>query len=119
MDVEEVKKINLSSVANTNFEIFKYLKIGELNDHMLNIIIAEDRKLEFHLHENSDEMFYIIEGEMQIEFENKIVDLFQGDFIIIPKGVLHRPICKSLVKTLLIEKNGTLTKENTGGSYIT
>ena len=49
--------------------------------------------------------------------ENKFVDLNQGDFIIVPKGTLHRPVCKDKVKVLLIEKAGTLTKDNTGGTY--
>ncbi len=48
---------------------------------------------------------------------NKAVELKEGDFIIVPKGVKHRPVCNGLVKTLLIEKIGTLNKENTGGSY--
>ena len=40
-----------------------------------------------------------------------------GDFIIIPKGTRHRPVCKTLVKCLLIEKCGTLNKDNPGGTY--
>lgn len=111
------EKINLQASANSFSELFKYLKVGQLNDHMLNIIQAKDRTLDFHTHEESDEMFYIIEGKMQIEFKDKIVDLNQGDFIIVPKGVMHRPVCKELVKALLIEKTGTLTKDNTGGTY--
>jgi len=117
MDSKKIEKINLQSTANSFSELFKYLKVGELNDHMLNIIQPENRTLDFHVHNDSDEMFYIIEGCMQIEFENKIIDLKQGDFIIIPKGILHRPVCKNLVKALLIEKKGTLTKDNTGGTY--
>jgi Mannose-6-phosphate isomerase len=62
-------------------------------------------------------MFYVIEGKMQIEFEDHTVDLKTGDFIIIQKGTRHRPVCKALVKCLLIEKAGTLNKENTGGTY--
>jgi len=111
------EKVNLQTSANSFSELFKYLKLGQLNDHMLNIVQAKDRTLDFHTHEESDEMFYIIEGKMQIEFKDNIVDLNEGDFIIVPKGVMHRPVCKELVKALLIEKTGTLTKDNTGGTY--
>ncbi len=117
MSKKDIEKINLSSACDSITELFKYLKVGELNDHMLNIILAENRTLDFHIHEDSDEMFYVIEGRMQIEFEEKIVDLEAGDFIIVPKGVKHRPVCKTKVKSLLIEKKGNLTRENTGGSY--
>ena len=54
---------------------------------------------------------------MQIEFKDRIVDLNKGEFLIVPKGVMHRPVCTDLVKALLIEKIGTLTKDNTRGTY--
>ena len=77
----------------------------------------KNRTLDFHVHENSDEMFYCIEGEFDIEFEDGLIHLHEGDFIIIPKGIKHRPVCKALVKCLLIETEGTLNKDNTGGTY--
>ena len=112
-----IEKVNLSSSANTISELFQYLKVGELNDHTLNIVVAENRILDFHIHEESDEMFYVIEGKMHIEFDENLVELNVGDFLVVPKGKRHRPICKTLVKCLLIEKSGTLNKGNTGGIY--
>jgi len=112
-----IKKINLKEQVNSVKELFSYLKVGQLNNHMLNVLQAENRTLDFHVHEQSDEMFYCIEGEFAIEFNDGITYLSEGDFIIVPKGVLHRPVCKGLVKCLLIEAEGTLTKENTGGTY--
>ena len=111
------EKVNLKEKVNSVRELFSYLKIGQLNNHMLNVLQAENRTLDFHIHEESDEMFYCIEGEFDIEFHNGTVHLCEGDFVIVPKGVSHRPICKDLVKCLLIEIDGTLDKENTGGRY--
>ena len=116
-EIKNPEKINMKEAANSYSELFKYLKVGELNDHMLNIIQVENRTLDFHTHDDSDEMFYIIEGDMQLEFKDRIIDLVQDDFIIVPKGLSHRPVCKNPVKALLIEKAGTLTKDNTGGTY--
>lgn len=113
-----IKKINLKEQVNALDNLFEYKRIGTLNNHMLNVLQAEDRTLGFHTHDNSDEMFYCIEGEFDIEFEDGMTHLCEGDFIIIPKGTKHRPVCKSLVKCLLIEVEGTLNKENTGGTYI-
>ena len=112
-----INKINLKEQVNSVSELFQYLRIGTLNNHMLNVLQAENRTLDFHTHEQSDEMFYCIEGEFDIEFENGLTHLVEGDFIIIPKGVRHRPVCKSLVKCLLIELDGTLDETNTGGTY--
>ncbi len=108
-----ITKVNLKDKANSLDSLFTYLKVGKLNNHMLNVLQAENRTLDFHVHNNSDEMFYCIEGE----FEDGLAHLCEGDFIIIPKGIRHRPVCKSLVKCLLIEVEGTLNKSNTGGSY--
>jgi len=113
----DLKKVNLRSSADGMTEMFEYLRVGQLNDHMLNIVQAENRTLDFHIHAESDEMFYVIEGEMQIELSDRLVDLKTGDLLVIPKGVRHRPVCTNLVKVLLIEKMGTLTRDNTGGTY--
>ena len=112
-----IKKINLEKSANSVCKLFEYLKIGTLNNHILNVLQAENRTLDFHVHVNSDELFYCIEGEFDIEFEDGLIHLLEGDMIIIPKGTLHRPVCKELVKCLLIEIDGTLNNENTGGTY--
>jgi len=112
-----VNKINLSDEVNSVQALFEYKRIGSLNGQMLNVLQAESRTLDFHVHEQSDEIFYCIEGEFDIEFDDGLTHMCKGDLIIIPKGVRHRPVCKGLVKCLLIEKEGTLTDQNTGGTY--
>jgi len=109
--------VNLKDKVNSVPDLFSYLCVGQLNDHTLTVLQAKNRVLDYHIHEKSDEMFFCIEGEFDIEFVDGIMHLCEGDFIIIPKGTSHRPICKELVKCLLIEINGTLTRENTGGTY--
>jgi len=112
-----IRKINLLEKANSVSELFQYLEVGHLNNHVLNVLQAEDRTLDFHIHEDSDELFYVIEGSFAIESEDGLVPLNQGDMIVVPKGTLHRPVCTELVKCLLIELDGTLNEANTGGSY--
>ena len=112
-----VNKVNLQESINNVSGLFQYLEIGKLNDHVLNVLQAENRTLDFHVHEKSDELFYVIEDTFDIELNNDVITMEQGDIIIIPKGVRHRPICKSLAKCLLIELDGTLNSENTGKTY--
>lgn len=112
-----IEKINLKERVNSIEQLFEYRRVGTLNNHMLNVLQAENRTLDFHIHENSDEMFYCIEGEFEIETEDSLIHLSEGDLVIIPKGTKHRPVCKSLVKCLLIEEEGTLNRDNTGGAY--
>jgi mannose-6-phosphate isomerase-like protein (cupin superfamily) len=110
-------KINLSERVNAVGELFRYTEVGRLNGNVLNVLQAENRTLDFHVHERSDELFYVIEGAFEIELDDGLVPLSQGEMIIIPKGIRHRPVVRELVKCLLIELDGTLTIDNTGGTY--
>jgi len=112
-----INKVNIKNAVDNAQGLFQYVEIGKLNNHILNVLQAENRTLDFHIHEKSDELFYVIEGKFDIEVDDGIITLEQGDLIIIPKETRHRPICKSLVKCLLIELDGTLNNENTGGTY--
>lgn len=112
-----IEKVSLKETVNSIDSLFSYLRVGTLNHHMLNVLQAEKRTLDFHVHESSDELFYCIDGEFDMEFDDGLTHLREGDFIIIPKGTRHRPVCTSLVKCLLIEAEGTLDRSNTGGTY--
>ena len=112
-----IEKINLKEQADNIKYLFEYRKVGAINGNMLNVLQAENRTLDFHVHDESDELFYCIEGEFDIEFDDGMTHLCQGDIIIIPHGTRHRPVCKGLVKCLLMELEGTLNKSNTGGTY--
>ncbi|HCW53123.1 MAG TPA: hypothetical protein DG753_05170 [Clostridium sp.] len=68
-----IKKVNLKESVNEIQDLFQYLRVGKLNNHMLNVLKAENRTLDFHIHNNSDEMFYCIEGEFDIEFDDGMV----------------------------------------------
>ena len=110
-----LEKVNLLQAAN-GAGLFEYLNVGQLNGHTLSILQAENRTLDFHVHEQSDELFYVIEGQFDIELEDGLVPLVQGDLLIVPKGTLHRPVVTSRVKCLLMELDGTLDAGNTGGA---
>lgn len=111
-----MKAINLKEEAS-KIDKHQYKVIGKVNDHQFTLIKAKDRKLDFHSHPDSDEVFLIVEGRMKLEFKDKILELKAGEMCIVPKGVVHRPVCETDVTTLLIEKDGTLTPANTGGKY--
>jgi mannose-6-phosphate isomerase-like protein (cupin superfamily) len=110
------QKVNLPDAVNSG-KLYEYKEVGKINGQMLNVVKVADRTLDFHVHENSDEAFYVIEGEFALEFDDGLVQLKDGDLLIVPRGVRHRPICKSLVKILLIDMSGALNNENSGGTY--
>ena len=112
-----MEKINLKSAATAIDKLYTYAKVGFLNGHVLSVVNVENRTLDFHVHENSDELFYVIEGGFHLETDTDMTEVNEGEFIIVPRGVRHRPIVKSLSRFLLIELEGTLNKENNGDSY--
>lgn len=110
-------KINLLAEANKVNQLYVYEKVGRLNGHTLSVVNVENRTLDFHVHEDSDELFYVLEGSFQLETKDGLTRVDEGECIIVPKGVLHRPVVKSLTRFLMIELEGTLNKENSGDLY--
>lgn len=109
--------INLLNAVNETEGLYLYRSVGSLNRHVLSVVQVENRTLDFHVHEESDELFYVVEGQFQLETETGIYQVRAGEFIIVPKGTRHRPVVKTLAKFLMIELAGTLNKENSGELY--
>lgn len=84
--------------------------IGELNEQYVKIAKLKGEFV-WHSHENEDEMFFVIKGHLIIEFRDKTENLKAGDYIIIPKGIEHKPIADEEVHVMLYEPKSTI---NTG-----
>lgn len=112
-----LSKVNLKEEVDALKELYVYKKLGALNGHILSVVQVADRTLEFHIHETSDELFYVIEGEFALETEEGLLELKAGEFVIVPKGTLHRPVVGPLTKFLMVELAGTLNKENSGEAF--
>lgn len=112
-----MKVINLKGEGSKIPSLYQYEVIAKMNGHNFTIVRVKDRTLDFHMHPDSDEVFLIVDGKMKLEFSEKTVELNTGEMCVVPKGMEHRPICTTEVTCLLIEYDGTLTPENTGGTY--
>jgi mannose-6-phosphate isomerase-like protein (cupin superfamily) len=112
-----LQKVNLQSVAESVSQLYVYEKIGRLNGHVLSVVNVENRTLDFHVHENSDELFFVIEGAFHLETDEGLLPVSAGELVIVPKGVRHRPVVDELTRFLMVELEGTLNKENSGDLY--
>lgn len=65
----------------------------------------------WHSHEDCEEFFYVVKGGFRMEFRDKNVDLSEGDMIVVPRGVEHRPVADEECWIMLFEPAGTV---NTG-----
>ena len=84
--------------------------IAELNDYQFKLVKIQGEFV-WHNHPDTDEVFIVIEGSMKIEFENETVQLKEGEMLVVPKGVEHKPYADSECKVMLVEPRGVV---NTG-----
>lgn len=111
-----MKAINLKETGAAIPNLYQYETIARVNDHTFTLVRVKDRTLDFHVHHDSDELFLIVSGTMELEFRDRVVKLKEGDICAVPKGTEHHPVCTTEVTCLLVERGGTLTPANTGGS---
>ena len=97
-----MRPINISEKFKLFSEHWTPKKIGELNGQQL-LLAKIKGEFIWHTHENEDELFFIIKGNLILEFRDKTVGLNEGELLIIPKGVEHKPIAKEEVHVLLFE----------------
>lgn len=84
--------------------------IAELNESYVKLAKLKGEFV-WHKHDHEDEMFFVLDGMLTIQFHDKEVMLEPGDMIVIPKGIEHRPVADQEVAVMLIESKTTL---NTG-----
>jgi mannose-6-phosphate isomerase-like protein (cupin superfamily) len=106
-----LEKVNIAQKFTKFKEYWAPHIVGELND---SYVKAAKLKGEFvwHKHEAEDELFLVNRGKLLIKLREKDVWLDEGEFIIIPKGVEHKPVADEEVHVLLIEPKSTLNTGN-------
>lgn len=66
----------------------------------------------WHHHENEDELFLVVKGRLRMEFRDRTVAVGEGEFIVVPRGVEHRPLAEEEVHVVLFEPASTLNTGN-------
>ena len=119
MDAHDMKRQKIEIEKGNVFEKFKFVErcwdphiITSLNQQKVCIAKLEGEFV-WHEHENEDEMFFVLEGEMRILFKDKEIKLGPFDYCSIPRGTLHKPVAdKGMVKVMLFEPIQTVNTGN-------
>ena len=85
--------------------------VGELNGQMVKLVKFKGPFV-WHHHDHEDELFYVVKGSFEMEFENETVTINPGEFIIVPRGIEHRPNAKDECAVMLFEPGTTLNTGN-------
>ena len=105
-----MKKINLEEKLSKFSEHWSPKVIAEMNDYQFKLVKIEGEFV-WHDHPDTDEVFIVIEGTMKIEFEDRTIELREGEMLVVPKGVRHKPYAEAECKVMLVEPRGVV---NTG-----
>lgn len=104
-------KVNIAEKFAHITEYWKPYVAAELNGQMVKF---DKLKGEFvwHHHENEDELFLVVRGRFRMEFRDRQVWIEEGEFIVVPRGVEHRPVAEEEAWILLFEPGATLNTGN-------
>ncbi|MDQ3802003.1 MAG: cupin domain-containing protein [Acidobacteriota bacterium] len=105
-----MEKVNLTEKFALIGEHWRPKVVGELNNQEIKLVKFKG-EFPWHHHEAEDEMFLAVKGSFRIEFRDKTVELNEGEFVIVPRGVEHRTVAGEEVEVLLFEPKNV---KNTG-----
>ena len=104
--------VNIKQKLSQFSEYWSPKIVGELNDDKVQVVKLKGEFV-WHKHDIEEELFYVIKGKLLIHFRDKTEEISEGEMIIIPHGVEHKPEAPEEVHIILIEPKGTV---NTGDS---
>jgi mannose-6-phosphate isomerase-like protein (cupin superfamily) len=106
-----VEKVNIEEKLALFDERWKPKIVGELNGQYVKLVkfIGE---FVWHHHDDEDELFLVVRGRFRMEFRERSVWIEEGEFIVVPRGVEHRPVAEEEAHVLLFEPASTLNTGN-------
>lgn len=104
-------KVNLAAAFATFSEHWSPRVAADLNGQQVKLVKFKGA-FDWHFHEHEDELFLVHRGAFTMEFRDRSVDLREGEFLVVPRGVEHRPVATSEVEVVLFEPGSTLNTGN-------
>ena len=103
-------KVNFHNKFSKFTELWSPKVIAEMNDYQFKLVKIQGEFI-WHTHQDTDEVFIVIEGTMNIQFSSETIELNQGELFVVPKGVKHKPYSENECKIMIVEPRGVV---NTG-----
>ena len=113
-----MKAVNLSEKFNKFSDFWAPRVIAEMNDYQFKLVKVEGEFF-WHTHDDTDETFIVLDGELIIEFRDKTITLKKGEMIVVPKGAEHKPSAQQECQIMIIEPKGVINTGDTIGHLTT
>ena len=111
-----MQKINLAEKLSRFSERWSPKIIAGLNGQHVKLVKSLG-EFPWHHHEHEDELFYVVKGWFRLDFRDRSVVLREGEMIVVPRGVEHRPVAEEEVCLLLFEPASTVNTGSAGGEH--
>ena len=106
-----VEKVNIAKKLSLFSDHWSPKIVGELNGQHVKLVKLLGEFL-WHHHDEEDELFLVVDGRFKMELRDREVWIEEGEFIVVPRGVEHRPVAEEEVSVLLFEPASTLNTGN-------
>jgi mannose-6-phosphate isomerase-like protein (cupin superfamily) len=106
-----MEKVNLGEKLARFSDHWSPKIAGELNGQLVKLVKFQGPFV-WHHHDQEDELFLVVKGRFRMEFRDRNVWLEEGEFLIVPRGVEHRPVAEEEAHVLLFEPASTLNTGN-------
>lgn len=97
------KAVNIAACFEKFSDTFSPKIVAELNGQLVMVVRVEGDKVPWHIHDNEDEMFYVVDGLLEVLERDRSVPVAAGEFYIVRQGVEHRVVPRGHVKLILFE----------------
>jgi mannose-6-phosphate isomerase-like protein (cupin superfamily) len=110
-EITDMTKVSLTEKLSQFSDHWHPRIVGELNGQHVKLVKFQGAFV-WHHHESEDELFLVVAGRFSMEFRDRRIEVSEGEFLIVPRGVEHRPVAEEEVAVLLFEPAGTLNTGN-------
>jgi mannose-6-phosphate isomerase-like protein (cupin superfamily) len=116
---QSMQKVNLAEKLALFADYWSPKILGELNGQQVKVVKFQGEFV-WHRHEGEDELFLVVRGSFRMDYRDgqgreQAMEIGEGEFLIVPRGVEHRPVAHTEVQVLLFEPAGTLNTGNVRG----
>jgi mannose-6-phosphate isomerase-like protein (cupin superfamily) len=106
-----LEKVSMADKFDSFQEFWSPKIVGDLNDAYVKLVKVKGEFV-WHHHEQEDELFLVVKGRLLIQFRDRDVWLDEGEFLIVPRGMEHKPVAEDEAHILLFEPKATLNTGN-------
>jgi mannose-6-phosphate isomerase-like protein (cupin superfamily) len=110
----EAPKVNVAEKLALFGERWSPKVVGELNGQHVKLVKMLGEFV-WHHHDGEDELFFVVNGRFRMEFRGRSVEVEEGEFIVVPRGVEHRPVADEEAHVMLFEPASTVNTGSAGG----